>query len=231
MTRARDVANIDGLLTTTGDTFYASAAGTPARLGIGSSAQVLTVASGVPSWATPAVAASGLTLIDRRDYTSSATINVDNYFTSTYSSYIVVMEAIGSGSGSTDNMRIKLRYGGASGTTATEATYYGNALTTQHYDTSIVNTASSGLTYWTTALSIGGQGTQDAGRTWYNFQGVGNVTAAMTFHGNHYTTANTRNTQSHGSNTTYRNYTGFQVSTSGGNTMLATIAIYGLGEV
>jgi hypothetical protein len=54
MTRARDVANIDGLLTTTGDTYYASAAGTPARLGIGTSAQVLTVAAGVPSWATAA---------------------------------------------------------------------------------------------------------------------------------------------------------------------------------
>jgi hypothetical protein len=53
MTRARDVANIDGLLTTTGDTYYASAAGTPARLGIGSTSQVLTVAAGVPSWATP----------------------------------------------------------------------------------------------------------------------------------------------------------------------------------
>jgi len=54
MTRARDVANIDGLLTTTGDTYYASAAATPARLGVGSTGQVLTVASGVPSWATPA---------------------------------------------------------------------------------------------------------------------------------------------------------------------------------
>lgn len=54
MTRARDVANIDGLLTTTGDTYYASAAGTPARLGIGSTSQVLTVSGGVPSWATPA---------------------------------------------------------------------------------------------------------------------------------------------------------------------------------
>lgn len=58
MTRARDVANIDGLLTTTGDTYYASAAGTPARLGIGSSAQVLTVAAGVPSWATPSITPS-----------------------------------------------------------------------------------------------------------------------------------------------------------------------------
>jgi len=54
MTRARDVANIDGLLTTTGDTYYASAAATPARLGVGSTGQVLTVASGLPSWATPA---------------------------------------------------------------------------------------------------------------------------------------------------------------------------------
>jgi hypothetical protein len=53
MTRARDVANIDGLLTTTGDTYYASAAGTPARLGVGTTSQVLTVAAGVPSWATP----------------------------------------------------------------------------------------------------------------------------------------------------------------------------------
>jgi len=54
MTRARDVANIDGILTTTGDTFYASAAGTPARLGIGTTGQVLNVSGGVPAWATPA---------------------------------------------------------------------------------------------------------------------------------------------------------------------------------
>ena len=42
------------LTSTTGDIIYASAANTPARLGIGSSAQILTVASGIPSWATPA---------------------------------------------------------------------------------------------------------------------------------------------------------------------------------
>ena len=53
------IPNIEGgiqptLLTTTGDIMYASSASNPARLGIGSSAQVLTVASGVPSWATPA---------------------------------------------------------------------------------------------------------------------------------------------------------------------------------
>jgi hypothetical protein len=44
----------DSLLTTTGDTIYATGASTPARLGIGSTGQVLTVAGGVPTWSTPA---------------------------------------------------------------------------------------------------------------------------------------------------------------------------------
>jgi hypothetical protein len=40
------------LTTTTGDIIYASSANTPARLGIGSTSQVLTVTGGVPVWAT-----------------------------------------------------------------------------------------------------------------------------------------------------------------------------------
>lgn len=53
---AQDDSNAiqNALLTTTGDTIYASGASTPARLGIGSTGQVLTVAGGVPTWATPA---------------------------------------------------------------------------------------------------------------------------------------------------------------------------------
>ena len=52
---AYDLANgaiAKTLTSTTGDIIYASSANTPARLGIGSSGQVLTVASGIPSWAT-----------------------------------------------------------------------------------------------------------------------------------------------------------------------------------
>jgi hypothetical protein len=45
------------LTTTTGDTIYASSANTPARLGIGTTGQVLTVASGLPSWATASTGA------------------------------------------------------------------------------------------------------------------------------------------------------------------------------
>jgi hypothetical protein len=52
------MAQIDALLpghylTTTGDIIYASGVRTPSRLGIGSTGQVLTVASGLPAWAPP----------------------------------------------------------------------------------------------------------------------------------------------------------------------------------
>jgi hypothetical protein len=41
------------LTTTTGDMIYASAANTPARLGIGSTDQILKVTGGIPAWSTP----------------------------------------------------------------------------------------------------------------------------------------------------------------------------------
>jgi hypothetical protein len=50
-------------LTTTGDLYYASSASTPARRGIGSEGQVLSVVSGVPNWA-DAAAAVGLIPVD-----------------------------------------------------------------------------------------------------------------------------------------------------------------------
>jgi len=46
-------AGMTNPMTTTGDTIYSSSGSTPARLGIGSTGQVLTVSGGVPSWATP----------------------------------------------------------------------------------------------------------------------------------------------------------------------------------
>jgi hypothetical protein len=48
-----DAKTAKSTLTTTGDIYYASGANTPARLAIGSTGNVLTVAGGIPSWATP----------------------------------------------------------------------------------------------------------------------------------------------------------------------------------
>jgi hypothetical protein len=49
-----DTTGMTNPMTTTGDMVYSSSGSTPARLGIGSTNQVLTVAGGIPSWATPA---------------------------------------------------------------------------------------------------------------------------------------------------------------------------------
>jgi hypothetical protein len=57
-----DTTGMTNPMTTTGDTIYSSSGSTPARLGIGSTGNVLTVSGGVPTWATPA-AGGGLTLI------------------------------------------------------------------------------------------------------------------------------------------------------------------------
>ena len=61
ITSASGVIN-NTLTTTTGDLIYASSANTPARLGIGSTSQVLTVSGGVPTWTTPS-GGGGTTLI------------------------------------------------------------------------------------------------------------------------------------------------------------------------
>jgi len=105
------------LTTTTGDIIYASTANTPARLGIGSSAQVLTVASGIPSWATPA--SGGLTQIVSASFTASAGISVNNCFTSTYKNYKVVFRVKASTTAGTIAWRWR-----TSGTDLASGTYY-----------------------------------------------------------------------------------------------------------
>ena len=69
-------------LTTNGDLVYGTGSGALSRLGIGSSAQVLTVASGIPSWSTPA-GGGGMTLISSTVPSGASSVN----FTSISGSY------------------------------------------------------------------------------------------------------------------------------------------------
>ena len=107
------------LTTTTGDVIYASAANTPARLGVGSTGNVLTVAGGVPTWAAPAVSASGLTLISRSTFSAVATKQVTGCFTSTYENYLVLFKL----NTNTADASLKLRFS-VSGTDDTASNYY-----------------------------------------------------------------------------------------------------------
>jgi len=64
-------------LTTTGDIYYASSASTPARLGIGSSGQVLSVSGGVPAWTT--LSSGAVLQIQSSNSTTSQSITSTSY--------------------------------------------------------------------------------------------------------------------------------------------------------
>ena len=122
-TQAQANSNYIGkaLTTTTGDIIYASAANTPARLGIGTTGQVLKVTAGVPAWATPA--ASGLNYVTGATFSSVSSVDLPtNTFTTTYRNYQIYLDfSSGTGGG---ELQIRVR---KDGTTTSSSIYeYGN---------------------------------------------------------------------------------------------------------
>jgi hypothetical protein len=67
-----DTTGMTNPMTTTGDTIYSSSGSTPARLGIGSTGNVLTVAGGVPTWSAPA-SGGGMTLLSTTSLSGAST--------------------------------------------------------------------------------------------------------------------------------------------------------------
>jgi hypothetical protein len=112
MTRSRDVANIDGILTTKGDIYAATAAATPDRLGVGANNTVLTADSTTATglkWA-----ATGLTFIKSQTFSGVTSQSVTSAFSSTYTRYKIVIE-INSNS-STGFISLRMRSGGTDNT-------------------------------------------------------------------------------------------------------------------
>ena len=157
----------DSLLTTTGDTIYASGANTPARLGIGTTGQVLSVSGGVPAWATPS---SAMTFISRTSFSNVASTTIDSLFSSSYYNYVVVIDSIYAAT-TADDLLMQVRYGS---TTLTTGVYQGNLLSTSRGSTTITNTNQSDTNQFTLGLASG----SDTYRNTYaiNFHRVGNTT-------------------------------------------------------
>jgi hypothetical protein len=106
-----DTTGMTNPMTTTGDTIYSSSGSTPARLGIGSTGNVLTVAGGVPTWAAPAGGSSALTQMvpsstansggsvstsasGEVTFTGVTSISLNGVFTSTYTNYLIITDSI-----------------------------------------------------------------------------------------------------------------------------------------
>jgi hypothetical protein len=88
-----DTTGMTNPMTTTGDTIYSSSGSTPARLGIGSTGQVLTVAAGIPSWATPAGGGGKVLQVVQQSSTTATTIATTTYTDTTLTATITPSSA------------------------------------------------------------------------------------------------------------------------------------------
>jgi hypothetical protein len=207
--------------TTLGDIAYRSAtANTNTRLAIGTTGQILAVSGGVPAWTTPAASASGMTFINRTTFSAQASVTIDSIFTSTYESYLIVIERVQGSTGS-DDLQMQLRVGASTTTT----NYFG---TTVRNTTSGIFTNYANVAQFTLADNIGKANQPDQ----LNFimTNVGNSSEIPTFSG----TGVEGETPGGvillgGTNMTNATYTGILLKPSAG-TMTGEVTIYGLAK-
>jgi hypothetical protein len=187
-------------LTTTGDTLYASGANTLARLAIGSTSQVLTVAGGVPSWATPTATAENFTLLNSGGTTLSGTTTTVSSISGKGTILVVVVGAGVSVSGSTQwkfriNTDTGLNYNYSYTQLSAPASYAATNLTAYsgYGDDSINSGTSNGASArWNGAMTLAGCNSAGVKTIIFNGSGDGTSNAHVATWGQgHYNSAST----------------------------------------
>ena len=204
--------------TTNGDLVYGTGSSVITRLGIGSSAQVLTVTGGVPVWATPSAGTSGFNLISTTAFTTSSAVNINSVFSATYTAYRIVADY--NSSTASDALLMRLRVGGTDNSTAGNYKWAGYYSTATASGGGNQNSGASATTFSAGSVqsSIRGQAIIDIVNPFTAFQttyyGSGNGEDIAKWFG--------------GNMTVTTSYTGFTLI-PGAGTITGSVSVYGYG--
>jgi len=214
-------------ITAAGDIVVGTGSGTYDNLPIGTTAQVLTADTTVSpykvKWATPASAASGMTFISRSTFSSVATKDFDNVFTSSYYTYLFVIETLYAGT-SGDDLFLQWRYAGP---TTQSTNYYGSSIYASYLNTSVANDPTNNNT--ALRLSRDSSSAASPGNGYFYVNLVGNASEMAALNGQYFTGENGQGSISQGDVAVARTYTGFRLL-SGSSNITGAVSIYGLAK-
>jgi hypothetical protein len=200
-------------LTTKGDLYTFST--TDARLGVGTNGHVLTAdsvaATGI-KWAAPP--SSGMTLITSQALSATATLNINDCFSTTYRNYLLIMEVTGTAA---EAISCRLRVSGS------DATTNYNQQLLEAKNTSVTGSRTTGAAQW------GLQATRTSGRTFFVMNINSPFEASSTSFVSPGIDPDSTISMSNlvGVNTNATSYTGISFYQSTG-TMTGNVSIYGL---
>ena len=187
-------------VTTNGDLIYGTGSSTVSRIGIGSSGQVLTVAAGIPSWATTAATAQNFTLLNSGGTTLSGTTTTVSSISGKGTILVVVVGAGVTVTGSTQwkfriNTDTGLNYNYSYTQLSAPTSYAATSLTSFNGfgDDSINSGTSNGTSArWNGAMTLAGCNSAGLKTVIFNGSGDGNSNAQVATWGQgHYNSAST----------------------------------------